>query len=256
MSIRPNTPSPVPIYHTAVWTGTEMIVWGGYPGTSTGGRYCACPSGRLIYRDADGDGYGDPGVSRASCDGSAAAGYVIDFTDCNDAAANAHPGAVETCNVLDDDCNGLVDDSASGIDSDADAVRDACDNCPFVVNVSQTDFDQDGQGDACDLNDGLILEWRNDRTSVSWQAEQGPTSWNLYVGDFAVMKTTGEYTQAPGSNPLASRTCGVTATVASEPGVPAPGTGSFSLVTSVTNGIEGSLGSSSSGPRANAHPCP
>src|SRR5438132_6611890 len=26
-------------YHTAVWTGTEMIVWGGDPTTNTGGRY-------------------------------------------------------------------------------------------------------------------------------------------------------------------------------------------------------------------------
>src|SRR5437016_5739217 len=25
--------------HTAVWTGSEMIVWGGYPGLNTGGRY-------------------------------------------------------------------------------------------------------------------------------------------------------------------------------------------------------------------------
>jgi hypothetical protein len=26
-------------FHTAVWTGNEMIVWGGYPNLSTGGRY-------------------------------------------------------------------------------------------------------------------------------------------------------------------------------------------------------------------------
>jgi hypothetical protein len=28
--------------HAAVWTGSEMIVWGGRPTTSVGGRYCAC----------------------------------------------------------------------------------------------------------------------------------------------------------------------------------------------------------------------
>ncbi len=38
------TPTPTPpdarAYHTAVWTGTEMIVWGGgFPQTNTGGRY-------------------------------------------------------------------------------------------------------------------------------------------------------------------------------------------------------------------------
>jgi hypothetical protein len=29
--------------HTAVWTGSAMIVWGGNPETNTGGRYCAPP---------------------------------------------------------------------------------------------------------------------------------------------------------------------------------------------------------------------
>ena len=38
-----NAPAPRE-YHTAVWTGTEMIIWGGYDGTkstgvTTGGRY-------------------------------------------------------------------------------------------------------------------------------------------------------------------------------------------------------------------------
>ena len=30
--------------HTAVWTGEEMIVWGGTPLDSVGSRYCACAS--------------------------------------------------------------------------------------------------------------------------------------------------------------------------------------------------------------------
>src|SRR5207247_7309613 len=35
------------VSHTAVWTGSEMIVWGGSDGNTyfnTGGRYCAQPS--------------------------------------------------------------------------------------------------------------------------------------------------------------------------------------------------------------------
>jgi hypothetical protein len=197
------------VHHTAVWTGTEMIVWGGDPGSATGARYCACPAGRLVYRDADGDGLGDAGQSIGSCDGTAPAGYVLDHTDCNDAIAN-----------------------------------------------TSADVDNDGERDACDLNDGLIYEWRNDKTSVSWQAEQGPTSWNVYVGDLDVLRATGEYTQVPGSNALAGRQCGLTGTVATESGTPAPGKGSYSLVTGVTNGVEGSLGSSSFGPRPNANSCP
>jgi N-acetylneuraminic acid mutarotase len=98
------------VYHVAAWTGKQMIVWGGLPATATGGVYCACPNGEIVYRDADGDGYGDPGGSLASCDGSIASGYVADRADCDDASAAVHPGATETCNGIDDDCNLAVDD--------------------------------------------------------------------------------------------------------------------------------------------------
>jgi hypothetical protein len=219
-----------------------MIIWGGRPGTATGGRYCACPSGRLVYRDADGDGYGDPAISAPSCDGSASAGFAIDSTDCNDAGASVHPGAAETCNAIDDDCNGLVDESASGEDADGDLIHDLCDNCRYAFNATQSDFDLDGQGDACDLDDGLIYEWRNDKASVSWQAEDG--------------RATGVYTQLPGSNTLADRHCGEIATVVNELGVPPEGKASYSLITGVADGVEGSLGSSSAGPRTNTNPCP
>src|SRR6185503_6694107 len=97
-------PSPM-VAHASAYTGTSMIVWGG-----TGGVYCACPLGLLTYRDGDGDGYGDPGVSLASCDGSLSAGYVADASDCSDFSASTHPGAIEVCDGLDNDCNGTADD--------------------------------------------------------------------------------------------------------------------------------------------------
>jgi hypothetical protein len=104
--------------HSAVWTGTAMIVWGGYDGTNTlntGGLYCACPSGTLYYADADGDGYGNPAIASASCDGTIPPAHTVNRTDCNDANPSVHPGALELCNGVDDDCDRIVDDvSAPG----------------------------------------------------------------------------------------------------------------------------------------------
>jgi hypothetical protein len=62
------------------------------------------------YQDADGDGYGNPNVSISVCNNAPVpTGYVLDATDCDDTNPNIHPGAVEVCNGLDDNCDGLVD---------------------------------------------------------------------------------------------------------------------------------------------------
>ena len=39
-------------------------------------------------------------------------GYSSNDLDCNDNNADINPDARETCNTIDDDCNGLIDDSA------------------------------------------------------------------------------------------------------------------------------------------------
>jgi len=64
------------------------------------------------YADADGDGFGDAATAVSTCDG-APGGYVADNTDCNDGSASIHPDAIEICNAVDDNCNGLADE---GID--------------------------------------------------------------------------------------------------------------------------------------------
>jgi hypothetical protein len=127
--------------HTAVWTGTEMIVWGGYPRTATGGRYCACPGGRNVYLDADGDGYGN--ISMPSCDGSIPAGYAADAGDCDDAHASTHPGATEACNGVDDDCDAIVDNGGAVLCNDNDVcTNDACQGlmgCAHAFNTAPCD---------------------------------------------------------------------------------------------------------------------
>jgi len=48
------------------------------------------------------------------------------------------------------DCDGIADKSDALVDSDADGIGDAVDTCVSVSNPSQSDFDHDGTGDACD----------------------------------------------------------------------------------------------------------
>ena len=75
--------------HTAVWTGSVMVVWGGNTYLNTGGRYVLGAS-----EDDDLDGYSE-------CDG-----------DCNDANGAIHPGAMEACNDVDDDCSSTTPDGS------------------------------------------------------------------------------------------------------------------------------------------------
>lgn len=58
------------------------------------------------YADNDGDSYG-AGPATLSC--TATSGFSTNNTDCNDNKNTIYPGAAETCNSLDDDCNGVVD---------------------------------------------------------------------------------------------------------------------------------------------------
>src|SRR2546427_10244469 len=76
--------------HTAVWTGNLMIVWGGYDGSyfvNTGGRYVVAPA-----VDSDGDGFSE-------CQG-----------DCDDTNPAVHPGAAESCDRTDNNCDGRIDE--------------------------------------------------------------------------------------------------------------------------------------------------
>lgn len=61
-----------------------------------------------FYRDADGDGFGDPRNAATTCQ-IPSSGFVAVMGDCDDSRADANPQAMETCNNRDDDCDGVVD---------------------------------------------------------------------------------------------------------------------------------------------------
>lgn len=58
------------------------------------------------YRDADGDGYGDPADPMDAC--WMPSGYVTNDDDCLDGDRSVNPGADEKCDAVDNDCDGTA----------------------------------------------------------------------------------------------------------------------------------------------------
>jgi len=114
------------------------------------------------YRDADGDGFGDPsGMTRSSC--TFPSGYSLLPIDCDDSTRSVNPAAREICNGVDDDCNGTPDFVAGpgdGEDDDGDGVPDAtcapsgvlgdCDDGDPSTGVGAPEIDDDGLDNDCD----------------------------------------------------------------------------------------------------------
>ena len=75
------------------------------------------------YRDIDGDGYGIEGGAQVACEQPE--GFATEAGDCDDAEANANPGAEESCDGIDNDCDGTIDVNAvDGADYYADTDGD------------------------------------------------------------------------------------------------------------------------------------
>jgi hypothetical protein len=130
------------------------------------------------YHDGDRDGYGDLDDTTQAC--TKPDNYFLDNTDCDDTDDNIHPGATETCDGADQDCNGLVDDDATDmstyyLDADGDGygiaqstqactlpagyanVADDCDDTEETVNPGRTEI-CDGLDNNCDtvVDEGYV----------------------------------------------------------------------------------------------------
>ncbi len=161
---------------SVVFSGREMLAWGG--STSAGGRYCACPSARYGYRDADGDGHGDPLVTvLSSCDGTLPAGYSADGTDCNDSDPN-NWSSCATCADGDGDgylagCDRYVgipgpdcNDNNASVHPGAPEINDGIDNqCPGDA----------GYGTIDELSETTGFFTAGDKALLSWTTQSGAT---------------------------------------------------------------------------------
>lgn len=126
------------------------------------------------YADSDNDGYGDRyGTALNAC--TQPSGYVSDATDCNDGVLDINPGAQETCNNQDDDCDLLTDGDDPSVlgdlwyyDQDGDGYGDPdnttrsctqptgyyansedCDDGDSDVNPDATEICRDGADNDC-----------------------------------------------------------------------------------------------------------
>lgn len=149
--------------------------------------------GSVWHLDFDGDGHGSALTSDAITACVAPLGYVTSSDDCEDASATALPGGTESCDGLDNDCDGTTDETTDCFDDDSDGITEVAGDCddttpaigPTVAEVEDgidqdcdgfvddgTDaFDDDGDGltehdgdcDDGDASVGTATAWYDDR---------------------------------------------------------------------------------------------
>ena len=163
--------------HVAVWSGREMLVWGG--DHITGGRYVV----NLASDDCDGDQFnslnGDCDDTRAStypgapqiCDGvdndcshpgwpilppeetdADGDGFPLCAGDCSDSSPRVNPGAAEVCDDIDNDCDNVVDDGGNeSCDDGNPCTDDVCTGATGCFHTNNTGPCDDGN--ACTVGD-------------------------------------------------------------------------------------------------------
>ncbi len=101
------------------------------------------------YADFDSDTYGNSSLTQEAC--AVPTGYTTNDDDCDDSVRAVNPAATETCNDVDDDCDGAIDDGAADVstwyaDADGDSYGNAgstttaCDQpVGYVANATDCD---------------------------------------------------------------------------------------------------------------------
>ena len=106
------------------------------------------------YLDRDGDGFGDTFSNQLAC--HAPDGYANFGGDCDDSDPVVHPGAVDSCDGRDDNCDGFADDAASSSLWYADGDDDGVGGSSWIEACAAPPGFVDGSGDCDDSNDQVL----------------------------------------------------------------------------------------------------
>lgn len=107
-------------------------------------------------KDADGDKHLDK-----ACTASTATA-----DDCDDGNKNAYPGATESCDGVDNDCNGLSDERDGCVDLDSD---------PLIIGCIRADKTTIAVGEQVTLKT-FVFDGDGDNVSYSWQQDSKLTA--------------------------------------------------------------------------------
>lgn len=125
------------------------------------------------YLDRDGDGYGNPDSIFKGC--YQPFNYVIKPGDCNDSNAAINPDAVEICDGIDNNCNGLIDENGIAATVNPGGAVNLCKGSSLLLSAN--------------TGDNITYQWLKNNVAIS-----GATKSTLSVtsaGQYSVRETDG-----------------------------------------------------------------